>query len=146
MNQYNILRAEIKARILAAWGNDIKVCFGRPAVPYEDHPFAVVTLDGAVQNSASGRAIERQWRWNIDGMFERVDSSDSQVLAMARIEELVQQLEPYNDDGTVPPVDPAFAGICDEHFVESFSPVEEEMPDTFYGVTIQFSCRTHVHA
>lgn len=145
MNQYNVIATEIETKIRAAWGAGIKISRGRPKIKFDSRPYAVILLDGAIQQQGQGRNIIRTFQFKIMGVFPYESTSDSETVCMEKIELLVQQLEPY-DETDVPAVDPAFAGICDEHFVASFSPLEEEPEDDFVMVEVGFTCRTHVYA
>ena len=145
MNQYNVLIAELKVRIRQAWGADFLISAGRPKTPFPNNSsFAVISMPEPVTSSGSGRAAVREWKFQVIGVFPYVDSEDSEVVSMNKIDLLHQSLEPY-DEISVPTADAPFAGICDEHFVTSFAPMEEEMDDNFVGCVIDFQCRTKVY-
>lgn len=145
MNQYNLIVTEIETRIRSAWGSTFKVSRGRPKIKFDIAPYAVISLDGAVQNQGEGRGIVRTFAFNIIGCFPYDSTSDSETLCMEKIDLLIQQLEPY-DETSVPAVDPAFAGICDESYVTSFRPLEEQAEDEVVILEVGFVCRTHVYA
>lgn len=145
MNQYNLIATEIESRIRSAWGSTFKISRGRPKVKFSSTPYAVISLDGAIQDQGQGRNVIRTFGFVIVGVFDYDDTSDSETLCMQKIDQLVQELEPY-DESSVPAVDAPFAGICDEHFVTSYRPLEEEVEDDFIMVEIRFTCKTHVYA
>ena len=145
MNHYNVIATEIETKIRSAWGATFKISRGRPKIKFTAAPYAVILLDGVVQQQGEGRSVVRTFAFNIVGCFPFDATTDSETLCMQKIDELVQELEPY-DETTVPAVDGPFAGICDEHFVNSFRPLEEEVEDDFVMVEVGFVCRTHVYA
>lgn len=145
MNQYNLIATEIETRIRSAWGATFKISRGRPKIKFDTVPYAVILLDGGIQQSGEGRNIIRTFQFKIQGVFAYDSTADSETVCMEKIDELIQELEPY-DETSVPAVDPPFAGICDEHFVTSFSPLEEDPEDDFIAVEVVFVCRTHVYA
>jgi hypothetical protein len=145
MNQYNLIATEIEERIRLAWGSTFKVSRGRPKIKFTSAPYAVILLDGGIEEQGQGRNVIRTFQFKIMGVFPYESTSDSETVCMEKIDLLVQQLKPY-DETDVPAVDPPFAGICDEHFVTSYSPLEEEPEDDFVMVEVGFTCRTHVYA
>lgn len=146
MSQYRTQRTEIRARIRAAWGADFKISNGRPKVPFSSAPYAVISLDPTLVSRQEGRQVFWTWSWNIVGVFPFDGDQDSEDLAMENAELLHQELEPFNDDGTVPSPEGPFAGICDQHFVTGKGPMEEGVEDGFVGCFVSFVTETHVHA
>lgn len=142
MNQYNLITNEIRTRIRTAWGTNFQVSKGRPKVPFESLPYAVINCDN-VSVVESGRTLRRRWRFEIVGAFAYDESSDSEPLAFAKIDLLHQALQPYSEV-SVPSVPSPFAGICDVWQVEEFGPIEEEVQDAWYGCRLVFTCETEV--
>lgn len=145
MSQYEQIVALLKADIRAAWGSDFKISCGRPKVAFDSAPYAVISLDGGVSSQGSGRNLIRTWRFTIIGLFEFDGDQDSEGLAMAKAEAFMQEFEPF-DDAVVPSVDTHYDSVADQHFVVSWSPMEEQVEDDFVGVSITVEIQTHVYA
>lgn len=143
MNQYELLIEELKTRIRLVWGTNLQISAGRPKIPFASAPYAVILMEGVVSSSGSGRSAVRDWNFQIVGMFPYDQDRDSEQVIMEKLELLHQKLEPY-DELVVPPVDPSFAGICQQHYVKSFAPMEEEIEDAFVGCVMDFFCQTRV--
>ncbi len=142
MNQWTVITDEIRAQIRSAWGANFQVAKGRPRVPFESLPYAVITTEN-VTVVESGRTLRRRWRFEISGVFAYDESSDSEPLVFEKIDQLHQALQAYSEV-SVPSVPGPFAGICDVWQVEEFGPIEEEVQDSWYGCRLVFSCESEV--
>lgn len=147
MNHYDVLRAQILDDIQAAWGETIKVAFGRTFEPFTNLPRAVVTLYGGdvTRKGSALRTVRQSWGFEIAGFFALPSSGDLEPEQMAKIDLLLQQLEPYSEV-SVPSSPGPYAGIADIFSVANFSPMPFVEGDGYYGVRLRFECETEVYS
>ncbi len=146
MTLYNSLETWIRDAITAAWA--AKSVFGLSTVPRSDLPRAAVRVFNADGGgvSAKGTAHDEEWSWRFEifGTFSLGGvAGDVLPHQMSRIEELIQEITPYNLDGTLPasscPVDQVSI-----YYFSEFGPLDPDQADGFYQVMLVLNVTTHI--
>lgn len=140
---YEDIRSQLETAVHAAWGETCTISFGRPKTALASLPRAIVALSGPVSREVNGHTTTNSWSFEVLGAFA-IPTAEDQPFQMARIQELIDELEPeFPDDGSITIRD-GFGQYGFMPRVSEFEAMEMDDADGFVSVRVVFQVETEV--